>query len=112
MEDKLNDFGEILINQVRNSTINTFYKMIDGKSKSTTGKKVYEKIANFDNENIDILKELILEVVDIELHNMLFIIEGNDDIKLFFEDEDLKEISDGLSGELYTEDGWIEKFGE
>ena len=25
---------------------------------------------------------------------------------------DLKEVSDGLSGELYTEDGWIQKFSE
>lgn len=39
MDDKLNDFGKILINQVRDNTINSFYKMIDNESKSATGKR-------------------------------------------------------------------------
>ena len=36
-------------------------------------------------------------------------IEQNDDIKVLVGENDLKEMSDGLEGELYTEDGWIER---
>ena len=43
---------------------------------------------------------------------MLFMIEGDPELQLIFQGVDLKEVSDGLSGELYTEDGWIQKFSE
>lgn len=64
------------------------------------------------SDDIEIVIWLIPEIVDVSLHNMLFMIEENDDIELLFENENLKEISDGLAGELYTEDGWIDKFSK
>lgn len=64
------------------------------------------------SDDIEIVRWLIPEIVDVSLHNMLFMIEENDDIELLFENENLKEISDGLAGELYTEDGWIDKFSK
>ena len=43
-------------------------------------------------------------------------VEQNNRVKLLVNDEegyaDIKQISDGLAGEFYTEDGWIEKFSE
>lgn len=40
------------------------------------------------------------------------LIEQNDDIKVMVGDNDIKEDSDGLEGELYTEDGWINRFSK
>ena len=37
-------------------------------------------------------------------------LEQHEEISLLYDDVNLNEESDGLSGELYTEDGWIEKY--
>ncbi len=55
--------------------------------------------------------------IDDCLHEFLFMLENNsDNLELVFTASDgspinIVETSDGLCGELYTEDGWIEKFG-
>ena len=43
---------------------------------------------------------------------MLEMFEQHDDIELNMSNENLNQISDGLAGELYTEDGWIQKFSK
>ncbi|MDE6209993.1 MAG: hypothetical protein K2M73_10030 [Lachnospiraceae bacterium] len=44
------------------------------------------------------------------LDSFLFMVEQHEDICLLYDNINLNEESDGLSGELYTEDGWIEKY--
>ena len=112
MENILDEFGKILITEVRDGTIDSMNKMIDGTMKGTTAKLIRKKIAILNEEQIEVLKELILEIVDCSLDSMLFMIEGDPELQLIFQGVDLKEVSDGLSGELYTEDGWIQKFSE
>ena len=112
MENILDEFGKILITEVRDGTIDSMNKMIDGTMKGTTAKLIRKKIAILNNEQIEILKWLIPEIVDFSLDSMLFMFEGHPDLQLVFQGVDLKEVSDGLSGELYTEDGWIQKFSE
>jgi hypothetical protein len=110
MDTKLNKFGKIFVTEIRDNTINSLDKMLNGIMKGVTAEKVQEKILALTNEQIDVIRWLIPQIVDIDLYNMLFMIEEHDDLELLFEKENLKEASDSLSGELYTEDGWIAKF--
>ena len=112
MEDVLNEFGKILITEVRDGTIDSMNKMIDGTMKGTIAKLIRKKISILDKEQIEVLKWLIPEIVDFSLDSMLFMFEEHPGLQLVFQGVDLKEVSDGLSGELYTEDGWIQKFSE
>ena len=110
MNKNLNKFGELFINEVRDVTISSLDKMIDGTMKGITAQEIKEKFLNISNEYIEIVKWLIPKIVDINLHNVLFMIDEYDEIELLFNQESLKCISDGLAGELYSEDGWINKF--
>ena len=112
MENILDEFGKILITEVRDGTIDSMNKMIDGTMKGTIAKLIRKKISILDKEQIEVLKWLIPEIVDFSLDSMLFMFEGHPDLQLVFQGVDLKEVSDGLSGELYTEDGWIQKFSK
>lgn len=112
MEDILNEFGKMLITEVRDWTIGSMNKMIDGTMKGTTAELIKKNISILDKEQIEVLKWLIPEIVDFSLDSMLFMFEGHPDLQLVFQGVDLKEVSDGLSGELYTEDGWIQKFSK
>lgn len=115
MKNRLDYIGEKIILGVRDETMLSFERILDGDMKSTTALQIREKINDFTNEQLGVLKWLMLKVIDMELHNFLTLIEENEDIKLIVVDNknkifDVKENSDGLAGELYTSDGWINKY--
>lgn len=108
--NNLNDFGKILITETRDRAIKNMEKIIDGTMKGITAKLVQEKIVNFTEEQKEILKYLVTLTVDTTLDSFLWMVEEQDKIKIMYDNTNIKEISDGLSGELYAENGWIEKF--
>lgn len=85
-------------------------KMIEGTMKGEDSKIVFDKIVNFTDEQKEILKFVVSTTVDKVLDSFLFMIEQHENIGLLYNDINLNDESDGLSGELYTEDGWIEKY--
>lgn len=112
MNENLDEFGKIFINEVRDSTIYSIDNMINGSMKGKTTQEIKEKFLDLSDKHIDVIKWLVPKIVDISLHNMLFTIEQYDEIELLFNQENLKNTSDGLAGELYTEDGWINRFSK
>ena len=118
MEKKfLHLFGQILMKYVRDETISTWDMMLEGKMKGLTAQEVTSKMSSFSSEQVEILKWMLPKIVDQNLHNLLIMFEENDELFLGVnsengELEEIKEISDGLAGELYTEDGWIQRFSK
>ncbi|EFS6814276.1 hypothetical protein JR617_000290 [Listeria monocytogenes] len=52
-------------------------------------------------------------IVDNTLFNILTMFEQSEDkLTLLANHENIIEASDGLAGELFTEDGWISKFSQ
>ena len=111
-ENFLDYFGSKLMKEVRDETISIFDMMIDGKMNGVTASQVREKISSFNEDQLVAIKWLIPKITDLGLHNLLMMIEQNDDVKLMVGDNDIKEYSDGLEGELYTADGWISRFSK
>jgi hypothetical protein len=115
-KNALDYFGELLMSGVRDETISSWDMIVNGKMKGITAQQVMEKISSFNEEQIEVLKWLIPKVTDSCLHNLLTTIEQNDELKVTISegqiDTNIKQISDGLEGELYTEDGWITRFSK
>lgn len=110
MNKKLECFGQVFIDEVRDTTISCFEKMIDGRMKGLTAKSVQDKLSGLSETEREIVFWLVVKVVDYGMHNVLSMIESHDDVQLLYDGVNLAEVSDGLAGELYTEDGWIERF--
>lgn len=106
----LDEFGKVFIEETRDVSIENMDKMIDGIMKGETSKIIQEKVASFTDEQKEILKFIVSETVDNVLDSFLFMVEQHEKIDLLYDNINLNEESDGLSGELYTEDGWIEKY--
>lgn len=115
-ENILDYFGKMLISSVRDETITSWDMILNGKMKGITAQQVREKMSNFNDEQIEVLRWLIPKITDSSLHNLLVMFEQNDEIKIEVYDgqknNDIKQISDGLEGELYTDDGWIKRFSK
>ena len=117
-QEVLDYFGEVLVKNVRDYTISEWDRDIVRKNATVrAGKILYEKFKNCTPEQLELIRWLIPQVVDTTLHYFLcmFEQEENIDIAVTLDGEyieRLQDISDGLCGELYTEDGWISRFSK
>jgi len=115
----LDTFGQILISEVRDEALEEFQMTLQGTMKSAAALDLYQKLRSFNDEELSIIREVVLSSIDDVLHNFLWMLEQNeDDLELYCGDgkgstkRNINELSDGLAGELYTEDGWIARFSK
>lgn len=108
----LDQFGEILMQRVRDEAIEQWEMTLDGKMKSENSQRLYSLVAASGQSQL--INELVPQIVDTTLHHLLWTLEQEDSIDISVSNDDkrvsLKALSDGLPGELYTVDGWISRF--
>lgn len=112
MNDKLDKFGELYIDEVYDKSIKIFEMMFDGRMNGMTAQSVRKKMSSFNEEQKGIVLWMISKSVERCVHNMLCMIEEHSDMNLLYRQEDISKLSDGLAGELYSEDGWISRFSK
>jgi len=110
----LNNFGQCLMTSVRTPAIHEMHKMIRGEMKGQTGRLFSELFKDFDQDKLSIIDQATELAIDTVLHKLLFTAD-TDRFRIMFRSTGVEYIniadaSDGLAGELYTEDGWIERF--
>lgn len=114
----LESFGELLIKKVRDEVLEINDLIIKGKMGGEENLELHNQIKNLNDNQINILKDFARQSVDGVIHYFLWMIEQNEEYDLVKYEEgqekpiSLREISDGLCGELYTENGWIEKYSK
>ena len=110
MDKCLEEFGEIFIKEVRDRTIDLFDRKMQGLMRSKESQLLFEKMNKLNEEQKSLIRDIIPQIVDLSMHNMLDLFEEHDEFQVIVGGENIADVSDGLSGELYTSDGWIEKF--
>jgi len=110
----LDKFGELLIKSVRDKAARDWERIINGETKGKTAQAVMHQIGSFNTEQREVLIKLVPQIIDTVLYHLLFTAEQEQNLKLIMRCDDneqnLKEISDGLAGELYGTQGWIARF--
>lgn len=75
-----------------------------------------EKMERYSEKQKEILKWLVPKMVDAGLYNLFAMIEEHHNLNVEVtsngERGNIRHLSDGLAGELYTEDGWISRFSK
>lgn len=116
MNTKLDRFGEFLIKNLRDQGLDLFEQLKQGKAKSSSLKPLQNKLQEYDDVELSIIKECIKQCLDVGIHDFLYALQENHylekDIQVMVNDENIADLSDGLNGELFTEDGWFAKFSK
>lgn len=120
MSDKklLDSFGQEFISSIRDQSIFEFEAILNGRMKSKSSIELSNEIKAFDENQINVLKKVVFNSIDSVIYNVLNMLEQNEEnMKLLIsqdgnDEKNIVELSDGLSGELFTENGWIEKFSK
>jgi hypothetical protein len=112
----LNTFGKDFIKSARNNTLEKMEMIINGKMKSQEAQIIYKKIKELPIKDKSIIKEIITETIDRTIFEVLNFFEEEEQYIIGYDNEgeiiNINELSDGLTGELYGEEGWIKKHGK
>lgn len=112
----LDKFGKYLVQSGKDDTLFNLDSIIEGRLKSANGKKMHQELQSFDEKQIEVLRKMGTLLTDMSLHNVLSMIESSDEIDVIVNEDgnkiSVKDVSDGLAGELYSEDGWLLKYSK
>jgi hypothetical protein len=112
----LDEAGAIVGGKVRDDSLEHWKKILAGQLKGDTALEWSEKLSKLSPRDARLVRQLIPEVVDTVLHWFLFHLEQEEGLDLVVgtgsERVSVREISDGMSGELYGDEGWIARFSK
>ena len=102
------------MNQVRDPAIVVSRLILSGDGQAPDDRRFLQLVDSLPPESKQLLEQLITQTIDLTIFNFLTLFEQQSDFVLAAQVEedviDLNELSDGLGGELWGEEGWIEQF--
>lgn len=115
--EKRHAFGAALMQDVRDGTIDDMEKVMQGEARAPYVQSIVSELQAMSDADRQLCYQMILLTVDKTIGHALSLFEDNRND--FFvgcqntaEQENISENSDGFSGELYTEDGWVSRFSQ
>lgn len=114
MNKELDKFGEFLMKNFRDNAIYKINTLFEGSAKAPAYQDLQNSLKSFNEEEKEILKKAFTISLDSGLHDFLFSLQESTDnhegIELLVNGSNVAKQSDGLQGELFTEDGWLSKY--
>jgi len=113
----LDEFGQLLIASVRDPGISKLESFMRGELKSHSAQTMWESVKDFTPQQREVLRKIVIWSIDRTMHDFLWMFEQSENFSIGTSPSSggsvkLAEVSDGLGGELYSEDGWISRFSQ
>ena len=107
-------FGELLICQLRDPSLEHLARLVDQQDRAPSLIELQRKLAEQSGEVQNLIRACVVSCVDAGLHSFLFgLSEAHDQesgVAVVVDGVDIAEASDGLQGEPYSDQGWINRF--
>ena len=114
MSEDLDIAGKFIMKHFRDNALLKLDSLLEGKLKAPRLLALQSYIGSLESEEKEILKKACIESIDSGLHDFLFALQeasdNNENIKFLVNGKNIAELSDGLQGELFSEDGWFSKY--
>lgn len=114
MNNELDIFGKFIIENFRDRAISSINTLLNGENKAPSLSSLQTNLSLFSNEEKEILKTTFIKSIDSGLHDYLLALQeatdNNKGIEQLVNGKNIAKLSDGLQGELFTEDGWLYKY--
>ncbi len=109
--NELQKFGEFIIHNLFDKGIECYTQLSENQLKSPLTKQLRNDIKELNEEQLALMRKVVFEVMTTAMHDFLFALqERNDlenDISINVDEINIAEESDGLHGEIFTDEGWI-----
>lgn len=115
-ENAIDKFGAFFIQNFFDKGLERYFNLVEGRLKSPSVAKLIQQLKNCTPEQLSLMEKVLQEVVISPSHDFLFAVQERidfeNDIRLLVDEVEIAKESDGLHGELFTGDGWIQKFSK
>ncbi|MBI5724772.1 MAG: hypothetical protein HZA50_12490 [Planctomycetes bacterium] len=114
--NELDKFGEFFVQNFRDKALSRLQFIIERKWKSPSLQSLQNRLARLSSEDKQLIQELTDDIIIAAMHDVLFAFQESHDTgkgaDITFNGKSMASMSDGLHGELFSEDGWIKKFSK
>lgn len=115
-ENKLDKFGKFLVDHLRDKGINYAELLLKGHWKAPSLQNIQEELGKLSGPQKEVVKQAIVSSIDTAIHDFLFALHEQADfdngIQIIVDGENVVELSDGIYGEAYTNEGWYAKYSK
>ncbi len=116
MNNPLDKFGEFFIRNLRDKMLDDLEMLLAGSWKAPAVQNLQERLTAMSDDQRETIREAAEHLITTGMHDFLFALQEDSDtdgsVQVEVDGVDVAQTSDGLHGEIFTENGWIERFSE
>jgi hypothetical protein len=109
-------FGLFIMTKLRDRAIRTVDVLLAGEGKAPSIQQLQNELAALTKDQKDLIRRCVIDSVDDAVHDFLFALQEQTDdelgIAVLVDGENPAQLSDGLQGELFGEEGWMARFSK
>jgi hypothetical protein len=109
-------FGKFFVENVRDKTMDYLQLMFAGHWKAPKLQPLQSKVSNLNPDMKALVSELAEDLLTHAMHDLLFAFQESHDcksgIEIIADGKPVAELSDGLHGEIFGQDGWIVRYSK
>ncbi|HHF3271722.1 TPA: hypothetical protein ACPJ2V_004491, partial [Vibrio diabolicus] len=109
----IDEFGQLISKSLRDQALERCVDIIERKVKSQGCIEISDSLSSLTDEQISVIKRLVASCVDTGIHDFLYTLgEKQDELSVSINGKDIVKESDGINGELFSDDGWFAKYSK
>lgn len=109
-------FGELVATKLRDAAIDHADALLTAYWKAPALQKLQSELRRLSPEQKALVRRCVVEAVDSGIHDFLFALGVAHDLEkgiaVVVDGENVAALSDGLHGEMFTDDGWYARFSK
>ena len=113
---EVDKFGELMITKLRDRTLDFFDGLASSRWKSPSTLQLQAELAALSPEQRAVARRCVVASIDSGVHDFLFALvechDFNSGISVIVDGKDVVDLSDGLHGEPWSDEGWIAKYSK
>jgi hypothetical protein len=113
-DDPLDYFGQFVVENLRDRALENFELMTRRHWKAPALQNLQNALAGLPEEHQAVCRRVVRRVIDSAIHDLLFAVQEQHEtsgrLTVEVDGRSVAELSDGLQGEPYTEEGWYARF--
>ena len=111
-ENKLDKFGKFLVNNLRDKGISYTEILLKGNWKAPSLINLQSELGKLSESQKEAIKKVVISAIDSSIHDFLFALQEQLEIQILSDGEDITELSDGIHGGQFSDEGWFAKYSK
>jgi len=113
MSDPLDKFGEFFVQNLRDKMLHNLEMMLSSGWKAPDLQELQVKLSGFTDAQKQVVRELAERITTAGMHDLLFAIaDSGGVVRVLVDGQEIANLSDGLHGEIFGDEGWITRFSK